>query len=1096
MTTYTTTAIATSSADNTVTVASIANMFPGLPIAFSGTTFGGITVGSTYYIGTITYGYPTSKITLSSLPGGATFVLTTASGSMTATWTSGGQLIIDTDPPGESLNSAFTKINVNFDQIWAAGPVNSNVKIADNTISTLDSNGDLILNPNGIGNVVANAHVIPDQTLIRNLGAPTRYWNELYVGYAEVANIDIGQITIPVGNLHILGGLNGQYLETDGNGNISWQYVTAQAGGNNTQIQYNNDGILDGSASFTFNANSNTISLKNITTSGVANLNSVGNVFISGGTAGYVLQTDGEGNLSWTAPTGNVTSILDQQLYGDGNTVTFALVTPSVTNAVIVSINGVLQIPNAAYTVTSGNITFNEAPLSTDLVDIRFLVFGSSSNNTPGGANGFIQFNSGGGFGGSGNLRYDAATGNLFSSNVSVSGNVTASYYFGDGSGLTGITANADTGTITFANNVIGTSNANAAINIIAPQSTSVSQATGGNAAVSQLLWATNISALSPAQIPNGVVGGNTWGTQISLGNTGAVIASNSAVGLRTWTFQTNGILSSTGGVNAGNINATGTVSATGTITANVNVSAVGNVAGTYILGNGALLTGLPASYGNSDVANYLNGSIGNVIPVASNAYSLGNATNQWLDLWVSNATIYMNSVPITVGAGNVLSVAGNAVATANSLGNIGFVGDTIYDLNGISIQNSDLTHGATAIITIPVNGDANAILLNNTYGNVILQAGANSDPTAAWTFRNNGNLSLPGGGLLGNTYGDNPNAVGLQAGPGGYAGLNSHDQGQFVQADGNGVYIGTDYTGNSYIWTFNASGNLVLPGNTSSINYANGAPYGGTGTTTTPGGNTTELQFNNANVFAGSGNLTFNSANALLSVGGPVSAVGNVTGNYFIGNGRQLTGITVTANTGNITFNNSTIVGPSFGVAPSANSSVYIQPTVDSATAYQFSGSAMSAPGNVTVNGNLTVGGTLVNRVYFLEAYANVTYTLPGSFTEDPCRYSVVSSNVNVSSSWFNTSTYTFTPQKAGYWEITAAYDVYRNAEASMVIKKNTSIVASAGSFNAVAQQITKIVYLNGSTDYINIYNYGGAALSRSQYAERSWFQARWVGE
>ena len=92
MTTYTTTAIATSAADNTVTVASIVNMFPGLPITFSGVTFGGITEGSTYYIGTLTYGYPTSTITLTSLPGGAVFALTDGSGSMTATWESGGQL--------------------------------------------------------------------------------------------------------------------------------------------------------------------------------------------------------------------------------------------------------------------------------------------------------------------------------------------------------------------------------------------------------------------------------------------------------------------------------------------------------------------------------------------------------------------------------------------------------------------------------------------------------------------------------------------------------------------------------------------------------------------------------------------------------------------------------------------------------------------------------------------------------------------------------------------------------------------------------------------------------------------------------------------
>jgi hypothetical protein len=102
------------------------------------------------------------------------------------------------------------------------------------------------------------------------------------------------------------------------------------------------------------------------------------------------------------------------------------------------------------------------------------------------------------------------------------------------------------------------------------------------------------------------------------------------------------------------------------------------------------------------------------------------------------------------------------------------------------------------------------------------------------------------------------------------------------------------------------------------------------------------------------------------------------------------------------------------------------------------------------------------------------------------------VNNTVNVSSSWFNTSTYTFTPQKAGYWEITAAYDVYRNSEAAMAIKKNNGIVVTG----AVAQQVTKIVYLNGSTDFINIVNVGGASNSRSQYEGRSWFQARWVGE
>jgi hypothetical protein len=911
---------------------------------------------------------------------------------MTANWSSGGQQIVSTTPPGENLNTAFTKINTNFDQLWAAGPVGSNIKISENTIYTLDTNGNLILNPNGIGNVVANAHVIPDTTLIRNLGSPNHVWNELYVNYLQAGSFNPEAITIPVGNLHILGGNNHNFLQTDGTGNLSWANPVAAAGGSNTQVQYNADGVLDGSASFTFNSNTSTVTIQNVTTTGVSNLNYVGNVQIAGGASGYVLQTDGTGNLSWTAQTGNVRSILDQQFYGDSTTVNFTLITPSVTNAVIVSINGVMQIPGVAYTVNTNTITFAEPPLSTDLVDIRFLVFGTPGNTTPAGAEGFIQFNSAGGFGASGNLKYISATGNLYSSNVSVSGNVTAGYYYGDGSHLTGISVVANTGTITFANNTISTSNANRAIEIVGPQQTPVIMVTGGNSATAQMLWATNIGGLTPDQIYNGVVNGNTWGTQISVGNTGVVVGSNSITGLQTWTFKTDGTLSSTGSILAGSISATGNVNVS-------NVNAAGNVTGNYILGNVAFATGIPQLYGNSNVYALLNGSAANIVPLANVSYSLGNATNQWLDLWVSNSTIYMNSVPITLGAGNVLSVAGNAVITANSFGNIGFNGNTIYDINGISLQNSDLSHGYTAGILLPTNGDANAIVVNNTYGNIILQSGANSDPTATWTFKNNGNVSLPGGGLLGNTYGDNPNAVALQAGPGGYAGINSYDQGQFVQTDGTGVYIGTDYTGNSCVWTFDASGNITLPGNASSINYANGDPYGGTsgnpfnqnlntGNSVTFASVSATGNVNSGNILTGQISATGN----IVTANGNISGANYITGNFFVGDGGGLSNISVSANTGNVTFNNSAIVGPSFGVVPSANSSVYIQPTVDSATRYQFSGATLSAPGSISAAGNITAvnffgnGNTLSN----VATQATGTWTLsPGvntvSFTVAP---------------------------------------------------------------------------------------------------------------
>ena len=189
------------------------------------------------------------------------------------------QQVVVTTPPGESLQSAFVKINNNFSNVWTAGPVGSNVRIANNSINTLNTNGGLVLNPNGIGAVIANAHVVPDSTRIRNLGASTRFWNNLYTWYgniqeatinnATIANAaisNIGNITIGVANLHILGGTNGYVLQTDGTGNLTW---TAQTGGTgngvpggaNTQIQFNNAGVFGGSPNFTYNNTTGNISL-------------------------------------------------------------------------------------------------------------------------------------------------------------------------------------------------------------------------------------------------------------------------------------------------------------------------------------------------------------------------------------------------------------------------------------------------------------------------------------------------------------------------------------------------------------------------------------------------------------------------------------------------------------------------------------------------------------------------------------------------------------------------------------------------------------------------------------------------------------------
>ena len=243
MTQYTIYATAANTVGNIVTVNSVGNMFSGLPIVFSGNTFGNITAGATYYIGAVIPGYPTSTITLSSLPGGAVYAVSNATGNMTAVFSSGGQQIINTVPPGESLTDAFTAVNVNFDQLFAAGPVNSNIQIANNTVLTTNTNGNINLVPNGIGAVVVNSSVIPDTANIRNLGSVNNRFSTIYAQYYNMSgnltpeNINTGNLTAS-GYISAVGNITGNYFF--GNGSQLTGVVTSTG-----NIGFSGDAIYD-----------------------------------------------------------------------------------------------------------------------------------------------------------------------------------------------------------------------------------------------------------------------------------------------------------------------------------------------------------------------------------------------------------------------------------------------------------------------------------------------------------------------------------------------------------------------------------------------------------------------------------------------------------------------------------------------------------------------------------------------------------------------------------------------------------------------------------------------------------------------------------
>ena len=74
---------------------------------------------------------------------------------------------------------------------------------------------------------------------------------------------------------------------------------------------------------------------------------------------------------SWTTAGADFTVIGTQVFNGDNSTVAFTLSEAQTTASCIVSINGVVQLPTTAYAVSGATMTFTEAPLAGDVIEVR-----------------------------------------------------------------------------------------------------------------------------------------------------------------------------------------------------------------------------------------------------------------------------------------------------------------------------------------------------------------------------------------------------------------------------------------------------------------------------------------------------------------------------------------------------------------------------------------------------------------------------------------------------------------------------------------------------------------------------------------------------
>ena len=240
----------------------------------------------------------------------------------------------------------------------------------------------------------------------------------------------------------------------------------------------------------------------------------------------------------------------------------------------------------------------------------------------------------------------------------------------------------------------------------------------------------------------------------------------------------------------------------------------------------------------------------GNVIPTGNNTQSLGSATRQWNDLYLSNATIYMNSVPISLNSSNVMTVNGQDVVTTNTdgntvLGNLQVIGSGIYIAYGSpeTLINISPDPEGWAYLQLPDDATANSAntRLHNDAGNVEIGTGnfSTGSDSYTWTFDTDGTLTLPGNSVVSNgriisLFGGE--VVKLQSQANGTSGLSALDStgGAVASMTISGTDGDTDRvivsTYNADIdenntWTFNTAGDFTTAGgNIFFTNQANNA--------------------------------------------------------------------------------------------------------------------------------------------------------------------------------------------------------------------------------------------------------------------------------
>jgi hypothetical protein len=147
-------------------------------------------------------------------------------------------------------------------------------------------------------------------------------------------------------------------------------------------------------------------------------------------------------------------------------------------------------------------------------------------------------------------------------------------------------------------------------------------------------------------------------------------------------------------------------------------------------------------------------------------------------------------------------------------------------------------------------------------------------------------------------------------------------------------------------------------------------------------------------------------------------------------------------------------------------------------ATIPAVTGNLVSTGSTGVVSQPMLAAGVAGNGPAFRAFMANAQTISATTFTKLNFNTESFDTNSN-----YSTVTNRFTPTVAGYYQVTA--NTYFSATAQLYIYKNGSANITGAYVNSVGHFISGLVFLNGSTDYIEIFYFGSAGITTSNNSE-----------